>query len=59
MSIVATRIAIFVGAMLICAGIAWLGGFDFDRRGVWVAYCTVCSLALSAWLAMIPMKGRS
>lgn len=56
---IAIRIAIFVGTLLTCAGIAWLAGFDFDHRGIWVAYCTLCALALSGWLAMIPMKGRS
>lgn len=31
------RIAVFLASLAFFCGLAWLGGFDFDRRGVDVA----------------------
>lgn len=48
------RIAIFLGSLAVCAGIAWLGGYNFDTRNGWVAYGAVCALLLSGCLAGFP-----
>lgn len=38
---------IFVCCMGICALVAWLGGFNFDRRDFWVGYGFVVALFFS------------
>ncbi len=47
------RIAIFFGTLAICAGLAWLGGYNFDTRGGWVATCTFLSLYVAFSLAVL------
>ena len=39
---------VFVCCMGVCALVAWLGGFNFDRRDFWVGYGFVVALVFSA-----------
>jgi Mg/Co/Ni transporter MgtE len=41
------KFGVFIGCMCFCAGVAWLGGFEFERRGWDVAYmfCVACVLS--------------
>lgn len=46
------RIAIFFGSLAVCAGIAWLGGYNFDTRNFWVAYGAVFAVFFSGFAAI-------
>lgn len=41
------RALIFVASMAVVAAIAWVGGYDFDRRGPDAAAMLFCGLLLS------------
>lgn len=43
------RVLIFFACLLLCAGIAWLGGYDFNQRSPWVAWYT----GLAIWIGAI------
>ncbi len=43
------RIAIFSTVLAFFALIAWVGGYNFDTRGFWVAY----GLGTALWIAII------
>jgi hypothetical protein len=46
---------IFFGVLAVCAGLAWVGGFNFDRRDGGVFFASLMSLlfatlsAVAAW----------
>ena len=48
------RCLVFVATLLVCAALAWLGGYDFDKRNGWVAYCSAMSLMAAAIAASWP-----
>ena len=50
------RALIFVASMAVVAGIAWVGGYDFDRRGEDVAILLFFGLLLSFIASICPHK---
>ena len=48
--------AVFICCMGVCALVAWLGGFNFDRRDFWVGYgffvALFFSVAATAFVAI-------
>lgn len=49
----------FLAVLLVACGLAWLGGYDFDRRGGDVAVGAYMALALAAGAALIVRRGVS
>jgi uncharacterized membrane protein YvlD (DUF360 family) len=47
-------IALFVIVITVSLIVAWLAGYNFDKRGIDVACWAAVTLCLSAWVAMIP-----
>ena len=50
------RALIFVASMTVMCGIAWVGGYDFDRRGEDVAILLFFGLGLSFVASICPYK---
>ena len=50
------RALIFVASMTVVAGIAWVGGYDFDRRGPDAAVLLIFGLGLSFVASIFPYK---
>ena len=50
------RALIFVASMAVVAVIAWVGGYDFDRRGEDVAILLFFGLLLSFIASICPYK---
>ena len=50
------RALIFVASMAVVAGIAWVGGYDFDRRGPYAAVLLIFGLGLSFVASICPYK---
>ncbi len=50
------RALIFVASMTVVAGIAWVGGYDFDRRGSDAAAMLIFGLGLSFVASICPYK---
>ena len=50
------RALIFVASMAVVAGIAWVGGYDFDRRGGDAAALLIFGLGLSFVASICPYK---
>ena len=50
------RALIFVASMAVVAGIAWVGGYDFDRRGPDAAFLLAVGLVLSFIASTFPYK---
>ena len=50
------RALIFVASMAVVAGIAWVGGYDFDRRGPDAAALLFLGLGLSFVALIFPYK---
>lgn len=50
------RALIFVASMTVVAVIAWVGGYDFDRRGVDAAVLLIFGLGLSFVASICPYK---
>ena len=50
------RALIFVTSMAVVAVIAWVGGYDFDRRGVDAAVLLIFGLGLSFVASICPYK---
>ena len=50
------RALIFVASMTVVAGIAWVGGYDFDRRGADAAALLCLGLWLSFAASICPYK---
>ena len=50
------RALIFVTSMAVVAGIAWVGGYDFDRRGPDAAALLFLGLGLSFVASIFPYK---
>lgn len=50
------RALIFVASMAVVAAIAWVGGYDFDRRGADAAAMLFCGLLLSFVASICPYK---
>jgi hypothetical protein len=50
------RALIFVASMTVVAGIAWVGGYDFDRRGADAAAMLFSGLLLSFIASICPYK---
>jgi len=50
------RALIFVASMTVVAGIAWVGGYDFDRRGADAAAMLIFGLGLSFVASICPYK---
>jgi hypothetical protein len=48
------QIAIFFGALAVFAGLAWIGGYNFDTRNGLVAYYSAGALVISALIAAFP-----
>ena len=48
------RALIFVASMAVVAGIAWVGGYDFDRRGPDAAFLLAVGLVLSFIASTFP-----
>lgn len=49
------RIAIFFTALAISVALAWLGGYDFDHRGIDVALYTFGSICCATAAAICPL----
>ena len=50
------RALIFVASMAVVAVIAWVGGYDFDRRGPDAAFLLAVGLGLSFVASIFPYK---
>ena len=50
------RALIFVASMTVVAAIAWVGGYDFDRRGADAAAMLFFGLGLSFVASIFPYK---
>jgi hypothetical protein len=50
------RALIFVASMAVAADIAWVGGYDFDRRGADAAVLLIFGLGLSFVASICPYK---
>jgi hypothetical protein len=50
------RALIFVASMTVMCGIAWVGGYDFDRRGADAAFLLAIGLGLSFVASICPYK---
>ena len=50
------RALIFVASMTVMCGIAWVGGYDFDRRGPDAAALLFLGLGLSFVASIFPYK---
>jgi hypothetical protein len=50
------RALIFVASMAVVAGIAWVGGYDFDRRGPDAAALLFLGLGVSFVASIFPYK---
>ena len=50
------RALIFVASMTVAAVIAWVGGYDFDRRGPDAAILLIFGLGLSFVSSICPYK---
>ena len=50
------RALIFVASMAVVAGIAWVGGYDFDRRGPDAAALLFLGLGVSFVASIFPFK---
>ena len=50
------RALIFVASMAVVAAIAWVGGYDFDRRGADAAFLLAVGLGLSFVASICPYK---
>ena len=50
------RALIFVASMTVMCGIAWVSGYDFDRRGPDAAAMLFCGLLLSFVASICPYK---
>jgi hypothetical protein len=50
------RALIFVASMAVVAGIAWVGGYDFDRRGPDAAALLFLGLGVSFVASICPYK---
>ena len=50
------RALIFVASMAVVAGIAWVGGYDFDRRGADAAALLFLGLGVSFVASIFPFK---
>ena len=50
------RALIFVASMAVVAAIAWVGGYDFDRRGPDAAVLLFFGLGLSFVASIFPYK---
>ena len=50
------RALIFVASMAVVAVIAWVGGYDFDRRGADAAVLLIFGLGLSFVASICPYK---
>ena len=50
------RALIFVASMTVVAVIAWVGGYDFDRRGPDAAVVLIFGLGLSFVASICPYK---
>ena len=50
------RALIFVASMAVMCGIAWVGGYDFDRRGPDAAAMLFCGLLLSFVVSIFPYQ---
>lgn len=50
------RALIFVASMTVMCGIAWVGGYDFDRRGPDAAFLLAIGLWLSFVASICPYK---
>ena len=42
------RVAVFIGCLLMFAGLAWIAGFNFDQSGFSVAWWTFVAIVFSA-----------
>lgn len=47
------RALLFFGTLLVCAGLAWLGGYNFDTRGGDVPYSAAMALLFAFVIALI------
>lgn len=59
MTVFTKRILAFVGVLLLSAGIAWLSGYNFDKRSPDVAFCAAMALVLSLTAATFPFEEKS
>ena len=50
------RALIFVASMAVVAAIAWVGGYDFDRRGADAAALLFLGLGVSFVASIFPFK---
>ena len=44
---------IFSASLMVCAGLAWLAGYNFDERGFGVMASAVCALGVSMSVAAL------
>lgn len=49
------RALAFAASMLACLLVAWLGGYDFDRRAPDVAFGALFMICISAWVSACPL----
>lgn len=47
------RIGLFITFMCLFAGLAWLAGFNFDKRGIDVAWFTAVFIWVSAFFTLL------
>lgn len=46
-------VLVFIGCLLVCAGLAWLGGFNFDRRSADVFFASSMALLWSGFATFV------
>ena len=51
------RITAAIATLCVLAALAWIGGFDFDKRDPFVAYFTGLALVIAAFVASAPSLG--
>lgn len=50
------RLLAFFGLLAVAAGVFWLGGFNFDRRGPDVAFSALFTLCLAILATTFPFE---
>lgn len=48
------RILVSLVPFPIMAALAWLGGYNFDTRNVWIVYLTLVAIFVSAMVYFFP-----
>lgn len=52
------RVIAFFSTLLLCAGLAWVGGYNFDHRGELVALGAFWALLFACFAASYPGFGE-